>query len=75
MVYSGPQRPGRGGARHRGVVSGEEEVSALRSVAGRWCGLLVRLEDKEHRLFITIHHIIFDRASLTRVFLQELYER
>jgi amino acid adenylation domain-containing protein len=33
---------------------------------------LVRLRDDEHRLFITLHHIIFDGVSLYRVFLPEL---
>ncbi len=36
--------------------------------------LLVRLGDDEHRLFLTLHNIIFDRASLTHVFLPELWE-
>ena len=36
--------------------------------------LLVRLGDEEHRLFITLHQIIFDRASLTQIFLPELHE-
>jgi amino acid adenylation domain-containing protein len=33
---------------------------------------LVRLRDDEHRLFTTLHHIIFDGVSLYRVFLPEL---
>ena len=33
---------------------------------------LVRLRDAEHRLFITLHHIIFDGVSLYRVLLPEL---
>src|SRR5438105_207174 len=33
---------------------------------------LVRLRDAEHRLFLTLHHIIFDGVSLYRVFLPEL---
>jgi len=33
---------------------------------------LVRLGDAEHRLFLTLHHIIFDGVSLYRVFLPEL---
>ncbi|PZR74254.1 MAG: non-ribosomal peptide synthetase [Chthoniobacterales bacterium] len=33
---------------------------------------LVRLCDDEHRLFLTLHHIIFDGVSLYRVFLPEL---
>ncbi len=33
---------------------------------------LVRLSDAEHRLFITLHHIIFDGVSLYRVLLPEL---
>ena len=36
--------------------------------------LLVRLGDNEHRLFITLHRIIFDRTSLTQIFLPELHE-
>jgi amino acid adenylation domain-containing protein len=33
---------------------------------------LVHLSDTEHRLFITLHHIIFDGVSLYRVLLPEL---
>jgi amino acid adenylation domain-containing protein len=33
---------------------------------------LVRLADDEHRLFLTLHHIIFDGVALYRVFLPEL---
>lgn len=33
---------------------------------------LVRLSDLEHRLFLTLHHIIFDGVSLYRVLLPEL---
>lgn len=36
--------------------------------------LLVRVGDHEHRLYLTLHRIIFDRASLTQVFLPELRE-
>jgi len=34
--------------------------------------LLVRLSDVEHRLFLTLHHIIFDGYSIYRVLLPEL---
>ena len=33
---------------------------------------LVRLGDLEYRLFLTVHHIIFDGASLYRIFVSEL---
>ncbi len=33
---------------------------------------LVRLADADHRLFLTLHHLIFDGVSLYRVFLPEL---
>jgi hypothetical protein len=33
---------------------------------------LVRLADSEHRLFLTLHHIIFDAYSLYQIFLPEL---
>jgi amino acid adenylation domain-containing protein len=33
---------------------------------------LIRLHDNEHRLFLTLHHIIFDGVSLYRVLLPEL---
>jgi amino acid adenylation domain-containing protein len=36
--------------------------------------LLVRLDDEEHQLFMTLHNIISDRESLTHVFLPELWE-
>ncbi len=34
--------------------------------------ILVRLADARHRLFLTLHHIIFDGVALYRVFLPEL---
>ena len=34
--------------------------------------LLVQLSDTEHRLFLTLHHIIFDGYSLYQIFLPEL---
>ncbi len=33
---------------------------------------LVRIGDDEHRLYLTLHHIIFDGVSIYRVFLPEL---
>src|SRR2546425_621375 len=33
---------------------------------------LVRLGDNEHRLFLALHHIIFDGVAISRVFLPEL---
>ena len=33
---------------------------------------LVRLDDEMHRLFLTIHHIIFDGVAIYQVFLPEL---
>jgi amino acid adenylation domain-containing protein len=33
---------------------------------------LVRLGDEEHRLFVTLHHIIFDGVAMYQVFLPEL---
>ncbi len=35
--------------------------------------ILVRLDDQEHRLFLTLHHIIFDGVAIYQVFLPELY--
>ena len=32
----------------------------------------MRLADAEHRLYLTLHHIIFDGVSIYRVFLPEL---
>lgn len=37
-----------------------------------WRARLVRLAEDDHRLFLTLHHIIFDGVSLYRVFLPEL---
>ncbi len=34
--------------------------------------LLVKLSEHEHRIFLTLHHIIFDGYSIYRVFLAEL---
>ena len=34
--------------------------------------MLVRLSNTEHRLFLTVHHMIFDAVSIYRVFLPEL---
>ena len=36
--------------------------------------LLVRLGPEEYRLVLTLHHVVSDRASLTRIFLPELRE-
>ena len=33
---------------------------------------LVRMADTRHRLYLTLHHIIFDGVALYRVFLPEL---
>jgi|HubBroStandDraft_6_1064221.scaffolds.fasta_scaffold00142_32 surfactin family lipopeptide synthetase A len=35
-------------------------------------GFVVHLTETEHRLFLTLHHIIFDGYSISRVFLPEL---
>ncbi len=35
--------------------------------------MLIRLRDEEHRLFLTLHHIIFDGISIYRLFLPELH--
>jgi amino acid adenylation domain-containing protein len=37
-----------------------------------WRALLVKLSDDEHRIFVTLHHIIFDGYSIYRVLLPEL---
>ncbi|MBX5449687.1 condensation domain-containing protein, partial [Thermogemmatispora sp.] len=37
-------------------------------------GLLVQLEDQLHRLYLTLHHIIFDGVTLYQIFLPELWE-
>ncbi|HCI82791.1 MAG TPA: non-ribosomal peptide synthetase, partial [Ktedonobacter sp.] len=34
--------------------------------------LLIQLDDREHRLYLTLHHIIFDGISIYQVFLTEL---
>lgn len=34
--------------------------------------MLVQLDDREHRLYLTLHHIIFDGISIYQVFLTEL---
>ncbi len=42
-----------------------------------WRALLVKMADDDHRLFMTMHHVIFDGFSTYRVFLPEvtqLYE-
>lgn len=35
--------------------------------------LLIRLQDEAHRLFLTLHHIIFDGVAIYQVFLPELW--
>ncbi len=35
--------------------------------------LLIRMGDEEHRLFLTLHHIIFDGITMYQVFLPELH--
>src|SRR5437870_2383419 len=34
--------------------------------------ILTRLDDEEHRWFLTLHHIIFDGVAIYQVFLPEL---
>ena len=34
--------------------------------------ILIRLDDQEHRWFLTLHHIIFDGVAIYQVFLPEL---
>jgi len=36
--------------------------------------LLVRMGHQDHRLLLTLHRMVFDRTSLTQVFLPELWE-
>src|SRR5579863_9216681 len=52
------------------------EIDALRpfdlSKGPLFRALLVHLSDSEHRLFLTLHHIIFDGYSIYRVLLPEL---
>ena len=62
----------------------EREAEALRLAAGDaqtplpldrpplFRAHLVRLRDDEHRLYLTLHHIIFDGVSISRTFLPEL---
>jgi len=35
-------------------------------------GKLIRLDDEEHRLFLTLHHIIFDGVAIYQVFFDAL---
>ena len=68
----------------RGLDEIDREVEALRLAAAdasepfdlAACPLfrarLIRLGDEEHRLFLTLHHIIFDGVSTYSVFLPEL---
>ncbi len=35
--------------------------------------MLIRLRDEEHRLFLTLHHIIFDGITIYQLFLPELH--
>src|SRR5712691_2809194 len=63
----------------------EREPEALRLATEDVCRLfdlangpllrttLIRLGDEEYRLFLTLHHIIFDGVALYQVFLPELY--
>jgi len=60
----------------------EEEAMALAAADARrpfdfsrpplFRARLVRFSEDEHRLFLTLHHIIFDGVSIYRVFLPEL---
>ena len=53
----------------------EEARRPLTWPGGRWCvPCWCGWEDQEHRLFLTLHRIIVDRASLTDVVLPELRE-
>ena len=37
------------------------------------CAILVRLDNDNYRLFMTLHHIIVDAISINQIFLSELY--
>ena len=70
----------------RGLAEAEREKEALRQAEEQAKrpfdlargplvrALLVRLGEQEHRLFMTLHHMIFDAVSLAQVFLPELRE-
>ncbi len=71
----------------RGLAEAEREKEVLRQAEeqAKWPfdlargplvrALLVRLGQQEHRLLMTLHHIIFDAVSLAQVFLPELREQ
>ena len=68
----------------RGLPESERNAAALRAVTEdarrpfdlKQCPLLrakvVRLADEEYRIYITLHHLIFDGLSIYQVFLPEL---
>ncbi len=68
----------------RSLPEGEREIQVQRIMTERASALfdlsvgpllrpiLLRLSDEEHRLFISLHHIIFDGVALYQVFLPEL---
>ena len=70
----------------RGLAEAEREKEALRQAEEQAKqpfdlargplvrALLVRLGEQEHRLFMTLHQMIFDAVSLAQVFLPELRE-
>jgi amino acid adenylation domain-containing protein len=64
------ERPGE--ARRRAEYEAGRPFDLARGPLVR--ALLVRMGDQEHRLFLTLHRMIFDRASLTQVLLPELRE-
>ena len=59
-------------ALRRAEEAGQQPFDLARGPLVR--ALLVRLAEHEHRLFMTLHHMIFDAVSLTQVFLPELRE-
>ncbi|GAC1398976.1 MAG: hypothetical protein NVSMB49_08120 [Ktedonobacteraceae bacterium] len=69
----------------RRLPSHEREAEALRLSTGQATQMfdlaqgpllratLLRLDDMDHRLFLTLHHIIFDGLTIYQVFLPELH--
>jgi amino acid adenylation domain-containing protein len=66
------------------LPTGEREAEALRlaaqdaakplplDTAALFRGRVIRMAEDEHRIYLTLHHIIFDGVSIYRIFMPEL---
>jgi amino acid adenylation domain-containing protein len=56
------------------IAAGEAQIPIPFEKAPLFRGHIVRMAEDEHRIYLTLHHIIFDGVSIYRIFMPELME-